>query len=364
MNNTTLSTTSTTSRANISGPLVNHTVHSLIYDNLATVIFHEIIGFIILFTNSILVYLILSHRRLRKSNHNIIIVSMSTGCIIYSIFYCLFFPFNVISLVSVNVFCPLFGPFRNFCLAILNLHLCLVGIEKYLLIVYSLNVILTRKSILVIACIIWIVGFFISFIPIFTYRPYNPAVNNGCIRISSNRISKELIYFIVFYVIIFLIPLIVMLYCYGYICFLAIQHIRRINSHDHIYSESPDISNRIRLTRKNLRAAKPFIIMVGTFLLTWLPSVICNIIMLVIPYLYWSNIDRSRDIISLQGSVVRVNVDILRNIASAYIAVIPIIYGYFNPEIRKVFYSFVGCKAAAANMANPTSNGVTGSTAK
>ncbi|RDD38287.1 D(1) dopamine receptor [Trichoplax sp. H2] len=325
------------------------TIEMLLSNDLGLIIFMEILGFITLVTNSVLAYLILSRRRLRAINHNSIIASMCFGCIIFAIFYCLLYPFNIISKASVNIFCPLFGPFRNFCLVILNLHLCLVGIEKYLLITYPLTVKLTRKTVLIIVTGIWISGFTISFLPIFTYRPYNPKIFNGCVRIAYNQINKEIAYFIIFQIIIFVVPLMIMLYCYGYISILAFRHIRNI---DRNYYVSNEVNNDVRLRKKNIRAAKPFIVMVGTFLLTWLPTIIFNTMVLIIPSTIGQNNSFMRNFVA---SLNTFNVQVLRSIAFSYCAVNPLIYGYFNPEIRRAFYLFLGCKAAAANIANPTS---------
>lgn len=308
--------------------------HILLNNNLNRIIPIELIGFFTLITNGLLAYTILSRRHLRKAT-NIIIASMAIGSIIFAIFYCFLFPLEILSSKINSIFCHLFGPFRNFCLSQLSLHLSLVSLEKYVVIAHPFRCarIVTKTNIALSLAVVWVGAFLLSFLPVPILRKYHP-VDRLC-PIAGDP-EAELIYFICFYIFAFLFPLLIMLFAYGSICRIALKHMQDI------HVKRPKDASADHDVRKRIHAAKPLVIMVGAFFILWLPYVIATIIIFV----YARNLARFIFIFPLYDytELYQAQRNILLPISLSYCAINPIIYGYLNPSLRRAFTAMITCK--------------------
>ncbi|RDD38295.1 Neuropeptide Y receptor [Trichoplax sp. H2] len=321
---------------------VNQTVpkplstHDLLMAKLASIIIYEFIGFFSLLNNGLLIYLILSRRQLRKVM-NIIISSMAIGTIIFAIFYCLLHPLEVLSFRINSIFCHLFGPFRNFSLANLSFHLSLLSLEKYIVIAYPFHSsqIITKFKIFLSLIFVWVGAFLLSFFPVFVLRKYDP-IDRKCPKVGDAE--QEFIYFTCFYALAFGLPLAIMLFAYGSICRIALKHMRDIREKN--LPGNAEVHHEIR---RRVHAAKPLLIMVGTFFIMWTPYIIFTVII----FIYGRHAAQRQQLLfhhEIFAKLQAVHRDILLPVALSYCAINPIIYGFFNPGIRRAFVAMITCK--------------------
>lgn len=300
--------------------------------DLRNVIFYEINGVVILLTNTPLIYAILSQHRLR-SLHNLMICSMNFCAIFFSLFYCL--PYVLTVLYKDSFLCYISSPLRNFLTIAISLHLCLISIDKALIIGYPLRYpsISKSKSIAIAVSLIWSISFIVGFYPI-TYRaPYLAERNLSCRPSISS--AYEIPYHWCYYSILICFPILCMTISYGYIYCIAIQQWKKIMDHEQLVSHDNVIFRKRHRISIHLKTATPLIAITGAFLIMHIPFYILSTINFAIVSIIRSNPQAIFVYSSTLSNTIRA-MHILKELAFAYPAVNPLLYAYFDVAIRQV----------------------------
>lgn len=308
------------------------TPQSPIMHDLRNVIFYEVNGVIILITNIPLIYAILSQHRLR-SLHNLMICSMNFCAIFFGLFYCL--PYVLTVLYSDSFLCYISTPIRNFLTIAISLHLCLISVDKALIIGYPLRYpsISKSKSIAVIVSLIWSISLIVGFYPI-TYRTQYLAQRNLSCR-PSVALVHEIPYHWFYYSILICFPILCMTISYGYIYCIAMQQWKKIMDHEQLVSHDNIVIRKRHRISVHLRTAMPLLAITGAFLIMHIPFYIVSTINFAVLSIIGSNPSAIFVYSSLLSNTIRA-MHVLKELAFAYPAVNPLLYAYFDVAIRQV----------------------------
>ena len=133
----------------------------------------------------------------------------------------------------------------------------------------------------------------------------------------------EEVYYFVFFISLFFIPLAIMLLTYGRIYAIARDHHERSQPQMQINGKNGKRRKSLAdATFKNIKAARTLAIVVGTFFLLWMPYIIAFFIF------------RVRQNSEYTPSAL-IFIQVTVYIAYSYPSINPIIYGYFNSNIRQ-----------------------------
>ncbi|EDV25523.1 uncharacterized protein TRIADDRAFT_55699 [Trichoplax adhaerens] len=300
------------------------------------VIFYEIIGVVIILTNSPLIYVILSQHRLRNL-HNLMICSMSFCAIFFALLYCLPYIFTIFYRES--LFCSISVPIRNFLTIAISLHLCIIAVDKALIIGFPLHYpsLSNKKLMVVLIMIIWLIAVAAGFYPLFTFRTRYKIENNlSCVTTVS--LDHEIPYHWFFYSTLICLPVICMIISYSYIYCIAMQQWKKILDHQLLINDDTPAQRRRRKIGLHFKTAIPLIAITGAFILMHLPFYICSAIsyaMVPLVTMRPINIDDRLSYLKILGNLVRA-MAVLKEVAYAYPAVNPFLYAYFDIAIRSV----------------------------
>ncbi|RDD45000.1 C-C chemokine receptor type 3 [Trichoplax sp. H2] len=284
---------------------------------------YAIIGSVTILASLATIAIIIQNLRLRKNQDfldgeqqkisNVIMISMFVADIIFSIGY-LFPRFVIPASYNNNVYCSLVSSIAPTIITIINLSLMAISIDTLDCIInpFHLRFRTNSKRIgLLISIGIWIIAVLVGITPfIVSFRPIN---QDYCIPMNIDEFEKEQAYFLSVIGISFLLPLIVMIYCYTRI----FMRIRRSNFND-------------KIKRKT---AKVLSVFVSIYFVMWLPFVICLILNAI-----YRPVQLAEKFPQF-GMVVAIS----QLIAFSYPAINPILYGYYVPSVRR-FMVFVGNK--------------------
>lgn len=293
---------------------------------LPQMIYYEMIGITALLTNGLLIYIILSRRKLWEIR-NAKLCSMSVSGILFAILFCIPYPSTVLDKTS--ILCYLQTSLRNFLMSCICFHLALVAIDRAIIVAtpFHYSALVNRRNTWICLIFVWVTAFVGSFYPVLTFRLVKRNSSNPCAQSGTAR--DELIYTICFYTLYYVSPLIVMLVCHGYTFFIALHHIKKINDQQ-LSTFDPVQKRKSQLIAKQFRAAKPVIIITGTFIILTVPYIICSMVWLImgsIPY----NI--RKPFIPVIVNFLKASDGGLRELAFAYPAINPLLYMWFDRDI-------------------------------
>lgn len=268
-------------------------------------------GTLTIVINAILLGIIAYNRKLWNFS-NTVVISMCLSGILWSILYIL--PrWAFVNFSSQHwLICSILPQIGIFFITILNLHLVLISLDKLFAILYPFKYIkfATINASLIGIFFIWLIPAFVAVLPFMTFRqlsPHNCTVSNS---------TKEVDYLIAVFSLLFFVPLICMLLCYTYVFHIANQQLNKL------YMEAK-ISHSCRIKVRNVKAARRLSLMVTAFAIMWLPY--------VITFFVYSVAGDKKMIIA------RDVIPVFRFIAFFYPLINPILYGFFNTNIRGAF---------------------------
>ncbi|XP_072446317.1 5-hydroxytryptamine receptor 4-like [Chiloscyllium punctatum] len=196
---------------------------------------------------------------------------------------------------------------------------------------------MSQKRVTILLLICWFVPALVSFVPLFLdvhlrgleaiLQPLDP---HSCV------FMVNIPYAVSASVIAFYFPMLVMLVAYG-----KIFQVARLQDRQ-IYSIENGIQGRSTLTRfqnssmeRERKAAKTLGIIMGCFLICWLPFFTMNIINPLLGY-----------------SAHHVLLEVFLWLGYVNSTLNPLLYAFFNKSFRQAFYMVIGCKVLANNCQN------------
>ncbi|XP_065641046.1 histamine H2 receptor [Hydra vulgaris] len=199
-----------------------------------------ILAFLIIFTNSFVMYLYWKNRTLRKTRGNISLISLSIADLMtgVSVFGHLL-PFYYIILADCSTLYNYFKASYFFFIDILTtgltitsvLHLLLLSSERFVSLYYALRytVIITKKRLIVLSLMAWIIGAFVAIIQLSYIIPFIKAPHRHHVKYElSNKI-----YTVVTIGLFSVIPIFVLLFQYIWL-FCLIRRLLKENSRNHL----------------------------------------------------------------------------------------------------------------------------------
>lgn len=225
-----------------------------------------IISILTLATN-LSVLLILCRRNLRILSNAVLCSMFICGCA-FALLY--LFPGRamIIWRVSSNFVCnviPLSGVAFTTCY---NLHLCAICIDKIISIIspFRHRELSSRKNVIIIISIIWIIPFLSSFIPLATYMPY---LQKCGLSQSRDYLIVQRTFYAVHFVVMIIIPIIFTILLY-IVAFIKVNRRHRIKistiSHTHYHQ-----ARQVSMAGRNLKILLQMLVMLGFFAFCWLP---------------------------------------------------------------------------------------------
>ncbi|EDV26767.1 Histamine H2 receptor [Trichoplax sp. H2] len=284
--------------------------------NSSTFTVNEIIwllnGTLTIIVNAILLGIICFNRKLWNFSNTVVISMCATG-ILWSLLYIL--PrWAFVNYTSQNwLFCSILPQIGIFFITILNLHLVLISLDKLFAILYPFKYIkfATINASLVGIILIWLIPAFVAVLPFITFRQLSPP---DCKRSVSNS-TTEIDYLIAVFSLLFFVPLACMLLCYTYVFHIANQQLNKLHM-------EAKISHSCRIKVRNVKAARRLSIIVAVFTVMWLPYVITF-------FVYSVAGDKT--------AISQNTIPVFRYFAFFYPIFNPILYGFFNNNIRTAF---------------------------
>ncbi|XP_012557780.1 adenosine receptor A2b [Hydra vulgaris] len=148
-----------------------------------------VLAFLIIFANSLVIYLFLKNRTLRKTVANILLISLSVTDLVSGIsmfihimpyYYTLFKDCSTVHHVFDLAYFASSDIITNGLTITSVLHLLLLSSERFVLLYYALRctVIVTRKRLIVLSFTAWVVGAFVTLIQLIWVVPYISEPNN------------------------------------------------------------------------------------------------------------------------------------------------------------------------------------------
>ena len=296
---------------NATTPEVPNTIARAVIEKLIT---YSIISATTIATNGLLIILIAMHRTLHNVS-NAMITSMSVAAICYSLTYLLprWALYEILHLRYNPAACTLLPLIGILFILILNSHICLVSFDRYVSIThpFGYNRHATPRLVAALIAIVWLLPMFAIFIPLVTFLKFS---NTKCVQLRPLDFLSHQVYLILLFTILFFIPLIVLVFVYGRILIIVNDHTRRQQ-----YFHQRQSSTPTHAIIRNIKALRSMAIIVGVFIIFWLPYVITFLSLYLSATITW-----------VQGMVVR----ICQYFAFSYPAVSPLIYISFTADLR------------------------------
>ncbi|RDD45907.1 Histamine H2 receptor [Trichoplax sp. H2] len=194
-----------------------------------------------------------------------------------------------------------------------NLHLVLVSLDRYCCILFPFQYNMPQASVITrwATFAVWLISFASASIPLFTF--FVPIPGMCIIQLNSRSFH---IYTLSAYIALFYVPIFILGLVHSRILWTVSIHTKRRHE---IFALNNSIPTSV--LRRNLRAITYMAILIGLFLIFWLPAMIYYAILF--------------PTIHLGISIKQVSIgNILRYISLSYPAINPILHAYFTPCIR------------------------------
>ncbi|RDD36725.1 Alpha-1A adrenergic receptor [Trichoplax sp. H2] len=296
-------------------------------DEIIEAYIYSAVVFFTILNNSLLIMVMRRH----WNNTNIIMCSMCLSCILFAVFFLLPRKILVGTLRCDPIYCAFISLLGQTFVIMMNLHLCIVSLDKYLAITAPLHYesIVKKKRVIIALAVVYILSIAASFLPLI-WRPVFQDRSRCWTTANTPQTAQiEEVYYFVFFISLFFIPLAIMLLTYGRIYAIARDH--HIRSQPKTPTSGKNGSRRKSLvdsTFKNIKAARTLAIVVGTFFVFWMPYIIAFFIF------------RVRQNSEYTPSAL-IFIQVTVYIAYCYPVINPIIYGYFNSNIRKTAINMI-----------------------
>ncbi|EDV20596.1 uncharacterized protein TRIADDRAFT_61025 [Trichoplax adhaerens] len=292
-------------------PTIAATIPPAIVEKLIT---YSIISALTITTNGLLILLIALHRSLHHVS-NAMIASMAVAAICYSLTYLMprWALYEILNLRRNAAACTLLPMNGILFILILNSHICLVSFDRYVSVThpFSYNRRATPRLAAIFIAIVWFLPILAIFIPLVSFLKFS---SHRCVQLRPTDVVEHRVYLILLFTVLFFIPLIVLVFVYGRILIIVNDHTRRQQ-----YFQNGPSSTPTHAIIRNIKALRSMAIIVGVFILFWMPYVITFLSL----YL-------STRITHLQATVVRIS----QYFAFSYPAVCPLIYVFFTADLR------------------------------
>lgn len=309
-----ITTTPTSLNNNLSNNATKSSIPLITRAIIEKLITYSIISALTITTNGLLIILIVMHRTLHNVS-NTMITSMSAAAICYSLTYLLprWALYEILQLRKNVAACTLLPLIGILFILILNSHICLVSFDRYVSVTrpFGYNRRATPRLAAALIAIVWLLPMLAIFIPLVTFLKFS---GHECVQLRPLDYIEHRVYLILLFTVLFFIPLVVLVFVYGRILIIVNDHTRRQQ-----YFHSGPSSTPTHAILRNIKALRSMAIIVGVFILFWLPYVITFLSL----YL-------STTITRLQATVVR----ICQYFAFSYPAVSPLIYISFTADLR------------------------------
>ncbi|EDV27336.1 Trace amine-associated receptor 7e [Trichoplax sp. H2] len=276
-----------------------------------SIIVYGVISGLTILTNISLLGLIISERKLHTTS-NWIMASMFFTGIIFGLFYLLprwtlYYQWLYKDPIACTVL-----PLTGIGLIInLNLHLTLVSLDRYLCVMFPIRYKIRKTCLIVMLSVVavWLLSILSAYLPLVTILIPLP---DRCAELTSSNPLHQA-YLILIFSVLFFFPLLVLIVTYTQILFIVNNHQR--NKIMHQRGSTP-----ISLIKRNIRAIKCMAIMIGIFILFWLPYIV-SLFMFFFPGLVTSTAQES--------------VRNLQYLAFSYPAINPLVYAYVTASLRR-----------------------------
>ena len=267
------------------------------------------IGLLSLASNSIVTCIILSCRKLRNYNNALLCSMLISSCAI-SILYIL--PGR--AFVESTFLCSIIPSVAYASITCYGLHLCATCLDKMISILspFRHRNLLTARNITATIICLWITPYLLCAIPFLTYRPYS---SQYCIydNYTQEDYDRDTIFHTVFFTSMIFIPIgsTIMLYVVAFV---------KVNGKKRKKLTNTFIGQNIKgfNADKNWKIARQMILMLGLFMICWLPLFVSFVAM------------RYSDTI-----VLYILLDIFHYMAFGYHIFNPIFIAYFHIRIRR-----------------------------
>lgn len=246
-----------------------------------------VIGFILfsivaisLLGNILVIIAVMSFRRLRDNVTNYFIISLAFSDLMVAIFV---MPYNAVHEVLGYwpfgiVFCDIYQSLDILCCTASILNLCVISLDRYLAIIspFTYYERITKNTSLVLIALVWVVSFFISAFPVILDFHEDPSLDGWYNDPMFCILTLHKVFALVSSIISFYIPVIVILFVYASIFVVARRQARQIAAYENTAKRFAG-ENKKSMARER-KAAKTLSIIVGVFIVCWLPFFTINII--------------------------------------------------------------------------------------
>lgn len=182
--------------------------------------------------------------------------------------------------------CSVSGSWSFLVITMIMLHLCAISVDRLLAVKYSLryHALVTQGRIQLAIVTIWLLGLVeavlmvivvtLSDIIIQIKDKAYPCISYWSIMIRKTYINGDPVlrgFSISSFIILFIIPFLIILYCYGYIWRQSLRHSKDIKMQRLVLD-----SHKQRHHKEHLRSTKTFALVIGVFLVTFFPILIVS----------------------------------------------------------------------------------------
>ncbi|RDD36901.1 Histamine H2 receptor [Trichoplax sp. H2] len=349
------------------------------------VIFWSINLGITIATNLSLLIFMVNKRKLHTASNVILISILITG-LLFGIVYIL--PrFIIGTTYSILFVCKLFGYLGALFTVNINLHVCAISFDRFFAVVFPFRYrqIASKRASVLLCVIIWFISFLICAIPLITFdrdtkiclgasriinetntsMPTNlsttltttasvlpstiqsnltttVSVTPGTLSPTQLFILSWRIYLLFIFFVLFLFPLAVLIMTYGTMLFVVFTHAKKVHS---LTVATTETNKPKSLIIQNRKALLQVALIIGAFLIFFLPYVMATVVFLINDLKFAS-----------EGVYTYSNITQL--IAFSYPAVNPLLYAYYNKDIsHEITKSFKS--KSASNILNTDRTPVT-----